>query len=1258
MGNTVRRLSIVGGRSPSASPGVKGGTSSPSGGGGVPLASSNANATVTPTRHQRTKSGASVPSKAFFEGGGGGSRPLTPSTSYPHLNLASTPSRSGSSLGGERRRSVSRTGSRMGDVQAMLGIGSRQISSGSTGTTGTAVTGVSTESGRSGRRESGVGTAQTPPQLPPQLPPQPQPPLPTSRRPSISGEDDREEERLAALEDTQKTPRASKIKPKNAGSVGQVERAPPMPLLPPIELHPPSPPKNREYQDQDRDRNLDASDGRLGRGRDGYQSMGGAVSGSPNLSPITGSVVSVSGSGSTSTSSFGKSGSPLDTPASLGPGGGPRLSPIVGSASASPRSVKDFAAASPGNGGRGSSPRPSTTGGGGSAKPKRLPASPGQLHSASLGRSVGALVGAEEAGDRRKEGVAVAVVVGVAATGATSGNGNVFRRNSLGDLKIPARISQAQSSLRRDLGMVREFAGHVEHMKTLQTTYENLVDELHAILDLQAAHVQIQQQQQEQARLQQQQQNQMPRATSPSFFNNLVSALPKGRKRSNTTPEASRSSLNLPRPATVHVSPMGEAVMTLYKDLSAAFYSINSRYRISWECAELLVELGNGSSGSAGGSRAASGGGGTGPGAFSTPASPAAGQYAFSASASTSALMMPVGSGQHGVGNEVKGKRSRERAITLAGDESRPSTPSRELVVGHGQRQVSVGGLAAHQHPQIQTQQQQQQQTNNPPVASPPSWRASTGRNDLSHRQLTLLREMLKNPDPGAIVVQDPVIASPSVILEESSAMSPSSVVSPVSSSVVPSATGSSLNVNRDWRWGNDPMSSTITLPSEDDSIVTGEQRGGVGGSGGATFGKKKRLNMSGFRDMLRALRKGGGVIDTGGGAAGRDQDAVYTSQPMQASTTSLSVESSVDSHQYQRRSGRHQQQQLLGHGEGTPYSPPSSYSGVKLPPKSPRRPSLASIFRIGIGSKGTRSGNHSTTDTLASSGPESNASSRVPSGSSAGVASGPEGGEDAGKAWPKREEDEEDWDQIDSASDLDGHGKTYGALGSATIRGASKGKKLRKPNSPYLQQDPYASRSASGLSLRRSGNVSSANASQTSLNQSSDSSVAISPPSNPRPIRLSDVQESTAESPTATAWPPPRTTSLAPGPSTSVPGGAKPGTQASMRSVSGSSSKFNTANSGGLKGSVRSMPPQAIAVPMYSQSMTHAQSQSNLGGTAPTLALTPENIKPLLENAREVQTRLNSCIGEVQALLTKARDLDGGKVVDPRMSVAELSQP
>ena len=44
----------------------------------------------------------------------------------------------------------------------------------------------------------------------------------------------------------------------------------------------------------------------------------------------------------------------------------------------------------------------------------------------------------------------------------TPSNTAVLRRNSLGDLKIPARISQAQVGLKRDLTMVRDFASSVE----------------------------------------------------------------------------------------------------------------------------------------------------------------------------------------------------------------------------------------------------------------------------------------------------------------------------------------------------------------------------------------------------------------------------------------------------------------------------------------------------------------------------------------------------------------------------------------------------------------------------------------------------------------------------------------------------------------------------------------------------------------------------------------------------------------------------
>ena len=73
--------------------------------------------------------------------------------------------------------------------------------------------------------------------------------------------------------------------------------------------------------------------------------------------------------------------------------------------------------------------------------------------SVSLGRSTAVNVAGDE-----NAGLSLASGSG----GGGNGGGGLPRRNSLGDLKIPARISQAQVGLRRDLGMVREFASNVE----------------------------------------------------------------------------------------------------------------------------------------------------------------------------------------------------------------------------------------------------------------------------------------------------------------------------------------------------------------------------------------------------------------------------------------------------------------------------------------------------------------------------------------------------------------------------------------------------------------------------------------------------------------------------------------------------------------------------------------------------------------------------------------------------------------------------
>ena len=93
-----------------------------------------------------------------------------------------------------------------------------------------------------------------------------------------------------------------------------------------------------------------------------------------------------------------------------------------------------------------------------------------------------------------------------------------------------------------------------------------------------------------------------------------------------------------------------------YNRFLEAFWSINYRYRVSWECAELLIELGSGSGGG-------DGDGGT---VISAPLSTA------TTSVSAPAIQQHLaGAGEEGTMLNLKG---RERAITLAGDESKHST--------------------------------------------------------------------------------------------------------------------------------------------------------------------------------------------------------------------------------------------------------------------------------------------------------------------------------------------------------------------------------------------------------------------------------------------------------------------------------------------------------------------------------------------------------------------------------------------------------
>ncbi|KAF9029104.1 hypothetical protein BDZ89DRAFT_1065627 [Hymenopellis radicata] len=371
--------------------------------------------------------------------------------------------------------------------------------------------------------------------------------------------------------------------------------------------------------------------------------------------------------------------------------------------------------------------------------------------------------------------------LGRTTTATISNSSAVPRRNSLGDLKIPARISQAQVGLRRDLTLVREFAKSVDELKDLQATHADLVTQIQAILASSPPPP-------------------APRAISPSIF--------RPRSRSNTTT----------RPNTLQA-------------LAADYYTINSKYHIAWECAELLIEMG--------------GGGPPPPTSVSAPA-------------------MTVSASE-------PSRKSRERAITLNGDD-----------------------------------RERENATPTPPPAAPTtpaSWRASTGRNDLSQRQLVLLREMLNPVTP------------------------------------VPERSDSRISVNRDWRWG-DAMSSTVTLPSEESSVPPSA----------TPIAKKRRssrLGMSGIRDMLKSLKKQANgssstsVSTTSGDSSGRQDGHMYAHGKVPT---------------YGRRRAKTSSGPELMDPTSRPTTPYTNASLSSLNRPSPRRPSLASIFRIGKGSSSKNS--------------------------------------------------------------------------------------------------------------------------------------------------------------------------------------------------------------------------------------------------------------------------------------------------------------
>ncbi|KAJ3937803.1 MAG: hypothetical protein NXY57DRAFT_6642 [Lentinula lateritia] len=466
---------------------------------------------------------------------------------------------------------------------------------------------------------------------------------------------------------------------------------------------------------------------------------------------------------------------------------------------------------------------------------KPAPVSPVSPLTASLGRStVAPSIGGKTIG-----GVSSGISNLTSSTSmpATSASSNVPRRNSLGDmrnsspgnmqnslggLKIPARISQAQVGLKRDLGMVKEFAGRVEQLKTLQTTYHNLVAEVQGILDAQHAVAHAAQSQHVQYAPRPVSRPASPSPLGPSALSPSATSAPSPLGPSSTSPSlpsspSSPSSKNIFRPisrirsntaSTVLPSSYIEAsssssslasqsspsayIGTLdptssrhhedtsnvntdrvdsYKHLAAAFYTINSRYKIAWECAELLIELGGGPVGENGSSGGGSGDGNVGgkSGAESVPNSPPPhgnGGAGFPGSQGqghpSTSISAPValafGTSQLVPGSQAK--KSRERAITLSGDEasSKPGTPTPGIGMGERNYTGSYSSSTyitysstATSAPSMTTHITTHAIASTVPTPNM-AWRASTGRHDLNQRQLLLLREMLNNEGGSGFV--------------------------------------------------------------------------------------------------------------------------------------------------------------------------------------------------------------------------------------------------------------------------------------------------------------------------------------------------------------------------------------------------------------------------------------------------------------------------------------------------------------------------
>lgn len=411
--------------------------------------------------------------------------------------------------------------------------------------------------------------------------------------------------------------------------------------------------------------------------------------------------------------------------------------------------------------------------------------------------------------------------------------------------------------------------------------------------------------------------------------------------------------------------------------------------------------------------------------------------------------------------------------------------------------------------------------------------------------------------------------------------------------------------VNRNWRWG-EATSSTITLPSEESGR----------NSSSAKKRRYSRIGMRGLRDMLRSLTRG---------QQPTSELPIPVRPPSSASTSASST--------FDDQSVGHSHSQappMINSStsrdpEDTPprivrASSPFSTS-PSLTHKSPRRPSIASIFRFAQKAKPSspaRSESKSRILHSYSSGSDLCGSSSR-SRNDGGTVNGD--GDD--------EDEDEDWDHIDSAKDLDLDVASARALGLRNVNGSAiatvRGRRSKQQHPYQPEKKGTASNASQSSSSLWAESPSTGSRSQVSLAVTATTTATRSPPAATPPLpQTSTVTPSTYLRPT-------RLSNVEEMAEVQLDNNHTHAHERTSRAESkdkgkSKSPRRTSSRRGRLTGSVRSAPPPTPApAPLPLQDGDRRSL---------ALSLTPETIRPLLENAREVHARCTECVDEIRDLL------------------------